>query len=233
MLMAVGPVTRMSLTPYFFSSAGACVAQLAAPARLVDGAVWPAGGITWISAVSPPSFGVACGDRDHAGELADRLGQLGDGALGVGAGDDVGGHRQRRVVALAERRGDRVVGLALRGRRSARCCCPAGPGAARARGWRRARGRPTTATTVTIGTRRDDAHPAAGEAVSRRVRPPAATACAGACRRGFGRSRSPSSSAIAGSSVSAISTATVTAAAAARPITVSTGIRRPRARPAR
>ena len=54
------------------------------------------------------------GDGRHPGELADVVGQILDHALRIGAGDDVGRHQQRRVVAGAELGGDQVEGGPLR-----------------------------------------------------------------------------------------------------------------------
>ena len=58
MLMAVGPATSMSCTLYFFSSDGARTRSSFTRAA-VDGAVWPAFGITWKIAVSAAWLGVA------------------------------------------------------------------------------------------------------------------------------------------------------------------------------
>ena len=109
-----GPVTSMLVTPYFFSSSALC-ARSSLTSCAVDGAAWPASGITWIKAVSALCVGGRLGHRDHPGELPERGGQLVHGAHRVSAGDHAGSHRQRGVVALAEGRRDVVVGLALRG----------------------------------------------------------------------------------------------------------------------
>ena len=66
MLMAVGPVTSMSVTPYFFSSS-ALWSRSSVTRRAVEGAFWPPTGITWIRAVSALWLGVAWGTATTPG----------------------------------------------------------------------------------------------------------------------------------------------------------------------
>ena len=171
--------------------------------------------------VSPPLLGVAWVTATTSGHLLDGVGELADRVLRVGAGDDVRGDRQWRVVALAERCGDLVVGLPLASE-------PVGAVLLSGRASRMLSGRhgardraaPARATMVSTGNR---------VIACTHVSPKPARCVSGFGGRlrlllGFsrlrrprrrGRSRSPNSRAIAGTSVSAISTATVTAAAAA------------------
>jgi hypothetical protein len=61
-------------------------------------------------------LGVRCREwhASHSGQVTDVVGDLVDDAYGVGAGDDVGRHDERAVVARAEVLTDHLIGVASR-----------------------------------------------------------------------------------------------------------------------